>query len=382
MEKTCCPSYAIRLKASDFVPSKEQIRVAKRMFLDDSLNIKNSDEQKDIMVDNPNRLQSNHIDQMIDYLSDQINSSVLTCIEQGELHSEIQFPKASVRNVAPNKRKLQAEDAQDLVYTCNISFQIDAALKQAQKNVGTGKDSSLVAEMLSKHLNKSASALSLSVKACNGHVNFYFQSNGDGSVPSCGFGSFHQQYLVNGKLVAVGVIDILPKCLSSKYLFWDPDFAFLSLGKYSALQEINWVKESQRQCLSLQYYYLGYYIHSCNKMRCKAAYRPSELLCPLRYEWVPFDIAKRLLDRKSYVVLSDFAILQNKLSLLPNASEDQIEEEEEEDYESNDVRVDEDEEMFEESDDDESVGPETASLIPAKMRKDTSNIVIGLGESI
>ncbi|KAM0026712.1 putative arginyltransferase [Helianthus debilis subsp. tardiflorus] len=92
-------------------------------------------------------------------------------------------------------------------------------------------------------------------------------------------------------------------------------------------------------------------------------------------KWVPFDIAKRLLDRKSYVVLSDFAILLNELSLLPNASEDQIEEEE--DYESNDVRVDEDEEMFEGSDDDELVGPETATLIPAKMRKDTNNIVIG-----
>ncbi|KAJ0740148.1 putative arginyltransferase [Helianthus annuus] len=130
----------------------------------------------------PNRLQSNHIDQMIDYLSDQINSSVLTCIEQGELPSEIQFLKASVRSVAPNKRKLQAEEAQDLVYTCNISFQIAAALRQAQKNVGTGKDSPLVVEMLSKHLYKSASALSLSVKACNGHVNFYCAETQDVTV--------------------------------------------------------------------------------------------------------------------------------------------------------------------------------------------------------
>ena len=51
----------------------------------------------------------------------------------------------------------------------------------------------------------------------------------DGTVPPCGFGSFHQQYVIDGRLVAVGVIDILPRCLSSKYLFWDPDFAFLSL---------------------------------------------------------------------------------------------------------------------------------------------------------
>lgn len=106
----------------------------------------------------------------------------------------------------------------------------------------------------------------------------------DLTVPPCGFGSFHQQYVIDGKLVAVGVIDILPRCLSSKYLFWDPDFAFLSLGKYSALQEVNWVKENQVHCPSLQYYYLGYYIHSCSKMRYKATYHPSELLCPLRYQ--------------------------------------------------------------------------------------------------
>ncbi|KAJ6840285.1 putative arginyl-tRNA--protein transferase 2 [Iris pallida] len=131
------------------------------------------------------------------------------------------------------------------------------------------------------------------------------------AVPPCGFGSFHQQYVLDGKLVAVGVVDILPKCLSSKYLFWDPDLAFLSLGKYSALQEINWVKEAEVQCHTLQYYYLGYYIHSCKKMRYKAAYRPSELLCPLRYEWVPFDIAKPLLDKKPYVILSDYAALKD-----------------------------------------------------------------------
>lgn len=112
----------------------------------------------------------------------------------------------------------------------------------------------------------------------------YVQPSGDKKVPPCGFGSFHQQYRVDGRLIAVGVVDILPKCLSSVYLFWDPDYAFLSLGKYSAMQEISWVKENQAHCPSLQYYYLGYYIHSCNKMRYKAAYRPSELLCPLRFE--------------------------------------------------------------------------------------------------
>ncbi|GKA41400.1 acyl-CoA N-acyltransferase, partial [Tanacetum coccineum] len=195
-------------------------------------------------------------------------------------------------------------------------------------------------------------------------------SSGDITVPPCGFGSFHQQYLIDGKLVAVVVIDILPKCLSSKYLFWDPALAFLSLGKYCILQGINWVKETQSYCPSLQYNTLGIYIHSSNKMRYKAEYSPSELLCPLRYQWVSFDIAERLLDKKSYVVLSDFATLQYEAPASPNVIDDQIEQENEPfPDESNEI-------AFEDSGD--SSGPETTSLMPAKTREDVSNIVIGL----
>jgi hypothetical protein len=30
-------------------------------------------------------------------------------------------------------------------------------------------------------------------------------------MPSCGYGSFHQQYWLDGQLVAVGVVDVLPR---------------------------------------------------------------------------------------------------------------------------------------------------------------------------
>ena len=43
---------------------------------------------------------------------------------------------------------------------------------------------------------------------------------------------------LDGKLIAVGVIDILPLCVSSVYLFYDPDMSHLKLGIYSALKEI------------------------------------------------------------------------------------------------------------------------------------------------
>jgi arginine-tRNA-protein transferase len=35
--------------------------------------------------------------------------------------------------------------------------------------------------------------------------------DGGGGVPLCGYGSFHQQYWLDGKLVAVGVVDVLPR---------------------------------------------------------------------------------------------------------------------------------------------------------------------------
>jgi len=51
-----------------------------------------------------------------------------------------------------------------------------------------------------------------------------------------GYGSFHQQYILDGKIICVGVIDILPSLVSSKYLYYDPDYSFLSIGTYSALR--------------------------------------------------------------------------------------------------------------------------------------------------
>ena len=56
-----------------------------------------------------------------------------------------------------------------------------------------------------------------------------------------GCGSFHQQYWLDGKLIGVGVIDILPRCLSSVYFFYDPDYHFLSLGTYASLRYLKCV---------------------------------------------------------------------------------------------------------------------------------------------
>ncbi|GLT67667.1 hypothetical protein SLA2020_399590 [Shorea laevis] len=492
METTCCPQYTIRLKASDFVPSKEQNRVYRRMqrFLDGTLDVKKpvqpiedpatgscihqvSSSAADESLSHKNTGEEK-TEEFMQHLSNQIDSAVHACIEGGEFPSGIQLPKALVKKVSHSKKKPLFEGSEDLVYTSNIAFQIAATWKRAQSAGKDVQQSEFIAEKVVNSLNQLAKFSGLSVRALKGHINFYssgkleyldgdiqivalpeesatgsgskssssiskcsinlqgtkkleirlkrssfdpeeyalyeryqskvhkdhvtessyrrflvdtpllfVQPSNDGLVPPCGFGSFHQQYLINGQLVAVGVIDILPRCLSSKYLIWDPDYAFLSLGKYSAIQEIGWVKENQVSCPSLQYYYLGYYIHSCSKMRYKAAYRPSELLCPLRYKWVPFDVARPLLDKKKYAVLSDYASLQNGESSNSGVPESALELQQDEiDREDrNDVRMDDDEEMLEpesESSDDE-LEPETSDLMSVGIEGgDVTKILIGL----
>ncbi|KAL1464675.1 hypothetical protein WDU94_004301 [Cyamophila willieti] len=119
-----------------------------------------------------------------------------------------------------------------------------------------------------------------------------------------GYGSFHQQYWLDGRLIAVGVIDILPLCVSSVYFFYDPDYAWLSLGTVSTLREIEFTRSLQKSSPSLSNYYMGFYIHSCPKMRYKGNLRPSYLLCPEVYSWHDLLTVRSTLDETKYARLN------------------------------------------------------------------------------
>ncbi|KAI4144791.1 MAG: hypothetical protein LQ340_006532 [Diploschistes diacapsis] len=113
-------------------------------------------------------------------------------------------------------------------------------------------------------------------------------------------GSFHQCYRIDGRLVALGVLDLMPHCVSSVYLIYHQDFNRWEFGKLSALREIAMAIEE-----GYRYYYMGYYIHSCTKMKYKRDFRPTYVLDPESYEWNLFDedLLTRLNSRK-YVSLS------------------------------------------------------------------------------
>lgn len=141
------------------------------------------------------------------------------------------------------------------------------------------------------------------------------------------YGSYHQTYRLDGALIAVGVLDILPGCVSSVYLMYDPAYAHLSLGRVSACREALLARELQRATMSPEalsaaslttprlaaaaaaassrsppsahpdervraveveakwHYYMGYYIPTCPKMAYKADYSPSSLADPVSLEW-------------------------------------------------------------------------------------------------
>lgn len=55
----------------------------------------------------------------------------------------------------------------------------------------------------------------------------------------------------------------------------------------------------------LKYYYMGFYIHSCPKMRYKGQFRPSFLLCPRLYTWHMFDKCIQKLDNEKYSIFNE-----------------------------------------------------------------------------
>lgn len=103
--------------------------------------------------------------------------------------------------------------------------------------------------------------------------------------------------------------------------------------------------------------------------------------------WAPYDAAKPLLDKKSYVVLSDISFQQNgESSPLPKVPNDMDLEHDDDFLEKpNDVNVDEDGEMMTEAfsdSSDEDLGSENSDLASSEMEDgDVTNILISLGDS-
>jgi arginyl-tRNA--protein-N-Asp/Glu arginylyltransferase len=86
-------------------------------------------------------------------------------------------------------------------------------------------------------------------------------------------------YRLRGKIVAVGIVDMCSRSLSTVYAYYDPDEPNRCLGTFSALQEIGFCRAN-----AIPYYYMGYYVAGCPSMKYKARFKPHEILDPL-WRW-------------------------------------------------------------------------------------------------
>ncbi|RDA92251.1 hypothetical protein CP533_5738 [Ophiocordyceps camponoti-saundersi (nom. inval.)] len=113
-------------------------------------------------------------------------------------------------------------------------------------------------------------------------------------------GSYHQCYRIDGILVAVGVLDLLPDCVSSVYFFYHESIHRHAPGKLGALFEISLALED-----GYRWWYPGFYIHNCPKMRYKIDFAPQYILDPVALNWDRLDVTVlSLLNRKPFVSLS------------------------------------------------------------------------------
>ncbi|MGV3774965.1 MAG: arginyltransferase [Verrucomicrobiales bacterium] len=80
-------------------------------------------------------------------------------------------------------------------------------------------------------------------------------------------------YFKEGKLVGVGLVDLLPGATSSVYFYHDPEWRKEGPGVYSMLRELEIGRKA-----GAEFNYLGYWLQDCPSMAYKAQFKPHQLL--------------------------------------------------------------------------------------------------------
>ena len=321
MNRTCCPLYTIKCDAAAFQLSKSQKVVMKKFnrFLEfgsakateassseklaspqpegtssDGASDKTPKTVKPGVGPDPNKppcrkakelRREKKMEKQQQELSKEISSASAQIVK-----STLTDCKKSVEDLLPNPDKYLAHKLEiKLIQSSPPSPEFQATFKESyalyrkyQVSVHKDEPSDVSEKQFTRFLVDSPLVRSKSSK---------------GSIE---YGSYHQHYYIDGKLIMVGVLDLLPNCLSSVYVYYDPDLMFLSPGVYSALNELAVVRKFLKTDPTFHYYYMGYYVHSCPKMKYKGQYTPSFLACPETYSWVPIEKCRDKLNAAKY----------------------------------------------------------------------------------
>ncbi|XP_036836709.1 arginyl-tRNA--protein transferase 1 isoform X4 [Oncorhynchus mykiss] len=320
MNKTCCPQYTIRCHALNFQPSKTHKKILKKMSKFLSKGEMPTEQGDGEPMDS--LCEEGGLHGPVKVCHSEVASPVVTAIltEEGDTtpaefetarKDPVSIPDGRGPETTP-KPGVGADPGRPLCRKAKELRKARRLQKEQKRQVGGGVPASATSnpatpvqltqpKALEEFINESLPdsplhRLEFRRFLCDSPLEMETPPDG----PAAGYGSFHQQYWLDGRIVAVGVVDILPTCVSSVYLYYHPDFASLSLGSYSALREVAFTRQLQKQSPKLCFYYLGFYIHSCNKMRYKGQYQPSDLLCPETYVFVPIECCIPSLEQTHY----------------------------------------------------------------------------------
>jgi len=276
MPRTCCPQYPIRLSATEFVPSRSQRQLVNRWnryvqsgdAVDNVTNATNDFDTKDSHRSSSKTLADAKGSKMPQFSwTSSLHASEQTFIGDSTPSSRHTF-EVTLEPSSYTKEKFQLYEN----YQTNIHHD-DVTSKGFKRFL---VDSPLIAEPI-PYQNQPASHLPQS------------------------YGSYHQLYRLDGELIGLAVLDILPSCVSSVYFVYDKTWERFSLGKLSALREAALAREihdaGATQC---KFLYLGYYVQTCQKMRYKGDFKPSELADPETFEWHSLEKCAPILDKHRY----------------------------------------------------------------------------------
>ncbi|KAF9382875.1 Arginyl-tRNA--protein transferase 1 [Podila verticillata] len=295
LRDSCCPQYTIRMKANEFEASKHQRQIVNRF----NHFIQEGDEnlEKDIAA------RQNEDATMAEGNSQPTDETPVNEKKQKPRKPPKNAPTDLRSRIHASEYKLGPEKA-----TWKHRFRV-----QLEPSSFTEEKHELyVKYQMSVHNDPKSKC------GASNFTNFLVDSPLTPSVKTVdwtednpGYGSFHQCYYLDDKLIAVSVIDILPECVSAVYFYYDPDYSILSLGKYSAQREIALVQtlNTKPGFEDLKFYYMGFYIFTCQKMTYKGQFHPSFLLDPETYNWIEFQKCKEILGDQRYSCFEDPAPL-------------------------------------------------------------------------
>ena len=119
------------------------------------------------------------------------------------------------------------------------------------------------------------------------------------------YGCYNFIHRIDGKIVAVGIVDILPTSLSSVYLYYDTDYQFLDLGVLCSILEIEYTKSFCELIDSnFKYYMLGFFEENIQKLRYKGFYHPTQILDRFTMNYVYLKDVQQILKERKFIQLS------------------------------------------------------------------------------